>query len=184
MLNSVIKTLERRIDDLENHSRRSNLIVYGLPEEKDENSESLEEAVNSKVIADILELDPVTIESIHRLGKPAPNRIRPIIFKLLDFRNKAQILKRGAKLKDTGISIGEDFSRRIRDVRKKLWDSAKQNRLNKEKVSLAFDKLYINKQCYKWDDVKNERVLIKKNDLDLSRPMTRQRAQSLSTPDS
>lgn len=31
-MNKVIKSLEARIDDLENRSRRSNLTVYGIPE--------------------------------------------------------------------------------------------------------------------------------------------------------
>ncbi|KAH8037878.1 hypothetical protein HPB51_018366 [Rhipicephalus microplus] len=42
----VIETLQKRIDDLENRSRRSNLIVYGLAEQEGETSESLEQAVN------------------------------------------------------------------------------------------------------------------------------------------
>lgn len=89
----VIQTLEKRIDDLENRSRRSNLIVYGLPEARSETSETLAQAVNNDVIQDKLKLQPIAIERIHRLGKPAPNKTRPVIFKLVDSRQKEAILK-------------------------------------------------------------------------------------------
>lgn len=182
----AIENLESKIDDLENRSRRNNLIIYGLNEEQDETSEMLEKTVNQKVIKDILEMNPVEIERVHRIGKPDPNKTRPIIFKLLDWRQKSQILARGRKLKDTGVSIGEDFSKRVRDIRKKLWASAKTNRENQEKVSLAFDKLYINKRAYIWSDEKNDKVpLVKgdspvtgKNDNSKAGPVTRSYAQS------
>lgn len=161
-MQSTIETLEKRIDELENRSRRGNLIVYGLPEANDETSESLEKIVNEKIIRDTLELDPIEIERIDRLGRPAPDKTRPVIFKLLDTRQKAVILKQCKKLKDTEYSIREDFSRRIRDIRKKLWDSAKENRDKKDKVSLAFDKLYINNCAFVWRDEKGERVPLDK----------------------
>nr|XP_037276695.1 uncharacterized protein LOC119169778 [Rhipicephalus microplus] len=40
----ITKNLEKRMDDLENQSRRSNIIVYGLAETEQENSEKLEQA--------------------------------------------------------------------------------------------------------------------------------------------
>lgn len=177
-MTSTIQTLEQRIEELENRSRRSNLIVYGLEETKDETSEKLERAVNNDIIVSILELEPVQIERIHRLGRPAPNKIRPVIMKLFDSRQKAAILKNGFKLKDTDLSIGEDFSRKTREIRKKLWDSAKSNREKKDKVALAYTKLYINDIAYVWDDLKDERVPLQKNDDTVNRPKTRRNAQS------
>lgn len=179
-MQSTIETLEKRIDELENRSRRGNLIVYGLPEANDETSESLEKIVNEKIIRDTLELDPIEIERIDRLGRPAPDKTRPVIFKLLDTRQKAVILKQCKKLKDTEYSIREDFSRRIRDIRKKLWDSAKENRDKKDKVSLAFDKLYINNCAFVWRDEKGERVPLdkKKNGDTRTRPTAGSGAQT------
>lgn len=86
-INKVIKSLEEIIDDLENRSRRSNLIVYGVPEMDEETSEALEEAVKEEIITKILE--PVAIERIHRLGSRETNKTRPVIFKLLDARDKS-----------------------------------------------------------------------------------------------
>lgn len=166
--------LERKVDDLENRSRRSNLIVYGLPEVDGETSEILEQAVNKTIVQDTLGLERVSIERIHRLGRAERNKNRPVIFKLLDFRQKSSILKSGYKLKNTSFSIGEDFSPRIRDIRRKLWNSAKENREKKEKVSLVFDKLFINNQAFTWDEEKNDKVLAQKKDEVRSRPQTRQ----------
>ncbi|XP_077560609.1 uncharacterized protein LOC144175401 [Haemaphysalis longicornis] len=161
-LSTTIQTLENKLDDLENRSRRSNLIIYGLPEAEDESSDTLEHAVNQKIVKGILDLDPVGIERIHRLGRPSSGKVRPVIFKLLDSRDKVSILKKGIKLKGTNYSIGEDFSKRLRELRRKLWQSSKENRDNGDKTSLIFDKLYINKKAYVWNDEKNDKVPVQK----------------------
>lgn len=163
-MNSVILSLQNKIDDLENRSRRSNLIIYGLPEATGETPLTLERTVNKDVIEGPLELKAVAIERVHRIGKAEPNKIRPVIFKLLDSRDKYTILKRGYKLKDTQLSIAEDFSKRVRDIRRKLWNSAKVNRQNNEKVSLVFDKLYINNRPYVWSNEQDDKVPLEKND--------------------
>lgn len=158
-----------------------NLIVYGVQEANEETTEVLERAVNKNIFEDILQLRNIAIEKIHRLGRPAPNKTRPIILKLLDLRQKADILKNAHKLRDTNLSIGQDFSQSVRFIRKKLWDSAKLNRERKEKVSLSFTTLYINRKAYVWDESRDERVPLKKNEpgdsATADRPMTRLRAQ-------
>lgn len=120
--------------------------------------------MNNDIIKGILELDPVAIERIHRLGRPSPGKVRPVILKLLDSRDKTKILKQGSKLKGTHFSIGEDFSVRVREIRRKLWQSCKTNRDNGDKASLVYDKLYINKKEYVWDEDKNDKVPVQKND--------------------
>lgn len=179
-MSTLIQQLEKQVDQLENHSRRSNLILYGLPESENETSDTLEHVVNKEVIRDILEHEPIKMERIHRIGRPAPNKVRPVIFKLKDANDKISILQQGSKLKDSDISIGADFSRRVRDVRRKLWASSKPNRDKKEKVSLVFDKLFINSYVYTWDTEKDERILLRKNDeRKPNRPGTRQQSQLL-----
>lgn len=173
-MNKLIVVLENKIDQLENQSRRSNLIVYGLAEAENETSETLEHQVNNEIIKNILELkEPIAIERIHRLGRPEEGKIRPVIFKLLDWRDKSLILKNGFKLKDTVLSIGEDFSRRIREVRKNLWQRSKIHRDKGEKVYMAFDKLYIDGQTYVWDNEAGDIKPIQKTSAaNKTRPMT------------
>lgn len=158
----VIQSKQEKIDDLENCSRRANLIIYGFPEVEGETALTLERAVNKSIIEDTLELKPAAIERIHRIGRAQPNKTRPVILKLQDSREKFSILKRGHKLRGTSLSIGEDFSKRVREIRRKLWNSAKANRENNEKVSLVFDKLYINNHAYVWSNEKDDKVPLKK----------------------
>ncbi|XP_042149567.1 uncharacterized protein LOC121837814, partial [Ixodes scapularis] len=138
------------IDDLENRSRRSNLIVYGIPEIVNESNESLDSFVTEKILKEILEVQSAGFERIHRLGKKMENKTRPVIFKLFDFRDKAKILKNCYKLKGTIYAISEDFSRPVQEIRKKLWNSAKENRDRREKVQLVFDKIKINGSLFVW----------------------------------
>lgn len=134
--------------------------MYGIPEDEKEDEESLEQVINNTVAKGVLKIEPVSIERIHRLGKPSANKTRPIIFKLLDDRDKTKILKNCHKLKDTDISISEDFSQRVRNIRKKLWDSAKPNKESGQKVHLVYDKISIDRILYRWDDTVNDKVMI------------------------
>lgn len=102
------------------------------------------------------------IERIHRLGTKKNEKARPVILKLLDFRDKVKILKNCPKLKGSNISVSEDFSARIRNVRKKLWDSCKPNRDRQEKIKLIFDKIKVNDQLFIWDDEVGDKVPLSK----------------------
>lgn len=83
-----------------------------------------------------------------------------MILKLLDFRDKVTILRNCTKLKGTAFSVGEDFSNRIRDIRKKLWRVAKTKKEAGDKVFLVYDKLKVNEDLYRWDEETNDIVLI------------------------
>lgn len=126
-----------------------------------ENSASLDKLINENIITDILKINPVAIERIHRLGKPRPNKHRPIILKLIDFREKTTVLKSCFKLKGSNYSISEDFSARVRDIRKKLWNYGKPKKEAGDKVALAYDKLWINDELFCWDDVSNKVIPLK-----------------------
>lgn len=100
------------------------------------------------------------MERIHRLGRKAPNKSRPVILRLYDFNQKLDILKNARKLKGTSISISDDFSRRVQMIRKQLWMTVKDSRRPEDKVSLRYDKLVINNETYIWDMDQMRRVKI------------------------
>ncbi|XP_077511132.1 uncharacterized protein LOC144121671 [Amblyomma americanum] len=157
-MQKTVETLLRKVDDLENRSRRNNLIVYGVPENNEEQHEDLEAIVSEKILNDILKVPNVAIERIHRLGRPAEKKCRPLIFKLLNGRDKGRILQNCSKLKNTKYVISEDFSPRVQSIRKKLWNSAQQQKANGAKVGLFFDKIKINGKLFRWDETLEERV--------------------------
>ncbi|XP_077494377.1 uncharacterized protein LOC144105034 [Amblyomma americanum] len=164
-----LATMTSKLDELENRSRRSNLIPYGVKEQEDETTDTLHETVTKTVFEDVLGITKTDIERIHRLGRPSKDnetRPRPIILKFLDYRDKLSILKQCSKLKDSGFSIGEDFSLAVMNVRKKLWDRTKEHRDRKEKVSLVYDKVKINGQLFMWDSESSDIVPVKPKNKD------------------
>lgn len=76
----------------------------------------------------MLDVQILGIERIDRLGRRIDNRIRLVIFKLLDSGYKAVILKNWVILKGTNFSFSEDFSRPVKKIRNKLWNSTKGSR--------------------------------------------------------
>lgn len=64
--------MSNRIDDLENRSRRNNIIVRGIEEAAQETEEVLVRKVNDDVFGNVLKQRLNSIERIHRLGKKVP----------------------------------------------------------------------------------------------------------------
>ncbi len=64
-----------KLEGLENEKRRNNIIVYGMPEEEQENSEQSEEKVK-ELIKDKLNIeDEIGIERVHRIGRKKQARV-------------------------------------------------------------------------------------------------------------
>ncbi|XP_037501748.2 uncharacterized protein LOC119375606 [Rhipicephalus sanguineus] len=153
-LENNIKGMNRKIEELENRSRRSNLIVYGVEEQQNESFQKLHDFVSKEIFEDTLDIKTAGIERIHRLGRTREGepKNRPIILKLLDYRDKVKILQSCSKLKGSGFSISEDYSFGVRETRRKLWNVTKENRDRGERVRLIFDKVQINGRLFTWDE--------------------------------
>lgn len=85
--------LARQIDDLENRSRRNNLMVRGVEEGESKDEGVPLRKVDYEIFGRILTSKCKSIERIHRLGKKISERDRPVILKVADFRDKIKILK-------------------------------------------------------------------------------------------
>lgn len=91
---SVEKTLlahERKLIDLEDRSRRSNLVVFGIPESPNETDTTLRSKVISDVFEKMLSVSCVLVARIHRLGRRTSKR--PIILCFQDFSEKQAVLR-------------------------------------------------------------------------------------------
>lgn len=151
-----LQFLESKLDDLENRSRRCNLIFYGIEDtEERETYESAEQRVLD-LCKSVLSVDDVHIERAHRLGIFRPGNCRPIIVNFATYKGKECVLTNAKKLKGSPISISEDFSEPIRMKRKQLWEYAKKVRKDTDKVNLRYDALYINKTKYIYDEPSGE----------------------------
>ncbi|XP_077506914.1 uncharacterized protein LOC144116110 [Amblyomma americanum] len=145
-----LSEIDTRLDDLENRSRRNNLVFYGLPDPNEKESYDQSEKIIIQHCLDSLNLviDPKDIERAHRLGRHSIDRHRPIIVKLSAFKTKGVILSNGPKLKNTDFSIGEDFSRPVRNARKHLVAFA---RTKSGPFSLRYKTLHMGPKRYMFD---------------------------------
>lgn len=152
----MILELRAKVDDLENRSRRNNLVVYGVEESHEEDSKK--QKVNGDIFRKILGVEINSIERMHRIGQRNAERPRPVILKLCNYVDKTKVLSSCFKLKGTNIFISEDFSKNIRDTRTKLWRSTAEERKTGSKVSLHFDKLKVDGKLYVRDALRNCRT--------------------------
>ncbi|XP_049269120.1 uncharacterized protein LOC119386531 [Rhipicephalus sanguineus] len=145
-----IEELEDCLDDAENRSRRNNLIFYGISDPTD--SETWNDS--EKLIIDFcsnnlgIPVGPHDFERAHRLGRHSLGRNRPIIMKFACYKTKDSILSNGRKLRNTNLSIGEDFSLSVRHARKHLIAFAKAK---SSKFSLWYKTLHIGPKRYVFD---------------------------------
>ncbi|XP_075550760.1 uncharacterized protein LOC142584539 [Dermacentor variabilis] len=147
----LVSSLESRIEDADNRSRRSNLILYGIPDPNPPETF----AQSEKLFIDNIQkhmnisLDPKEIERAHRLGRYSPRRNRPIIAKLAFYKTKELVLSNGRKLKGSNCSIGEDFSPAVRNARKHLVLFGKSKATP---FKLRFKTLVIGSKRYEYDE--------------------------------
>lgn len=120
-LNKLFLELAEKVDDLENRSCRNNIVVYGVKEDREEDSAELERKVNEEIFKKILGVEKNSIERIHRIGPKHAQRHRPIILRFFNYVDKAKVMSSCFKLRGTDMAISEDFSKNIRDIRAKLW---------------------------------------------------------------
>lgn len=81
-------------------------------------------------------MEDVSIERAHRIGKRESGKIRPIVVKFTRFPQRELVRKSAFKLKNTDLSISEQFPREIQDRRKQLLPVLKQAKANNRKTVL------------------------------------------------
>ena len=105
-MDKKIDDLNRVIDRQEQYSRRNCILVHGVKESENEDTdivvmETLNELLREK-------LTDVEIDRNHRIGKLKKGKqSRPIIIKFVRYNIRNRAFKNTKKLKDTGISITE-----------------------------------------------------------------------------
>jgi len=94
--------------------------------------------------------DDIEFDRVHRLNGKTDS---PVIAKCTFYKDKLRLLKQKPKLKElnSNIFIGEDFSPRIRDVRKKLSVFLKEKKRAKCRASMVFDHLIVDGKKYGLD---------------------------------
>ena len=145
-----IEEMKEKVDELEDRSRRNNLRIVGIKEDKDENWDQTEEKVK-KLIKERLNISSkVKIERAHRTGSKkyrdgTENKKRSIVVKFLNYKDKANILDKykEKKLWNEQLYINEDYSENTNEFRKNLFARGKSERDNGKIFKVVYKKLYV-----------------------------------------
>lgn len=126
-LANIEESTQKRLDDLENRSRRQNLIIFGVSES---NNESCETIVKDDILHGLMGFTNINLERVHRTPggprNPSQEKPRPIHVRFRDLSDRDKILQAApGKLKDTPyrgakIFISDDVCPAIRNARKAL----------------------------------------------------------------
>ena len=100
---------ERKSDESEQHSRRNCLLVHGVEEQEEENSDNIVLNVIKKHLD--IELSVKDLDRSHRIVKRnSSSKRRPIIVKFISYSDRREIFKNKKRLKGTGVSITESLT--------------------------------------------------------------------------
>ncbi len=107
--------LNIRIEELENYSRRDNIVIHGLPEEQNEGEEELLNLINGVADSPGVPLQPYEIHAFHRLPtKEGKNK--PVIVKLNNRQTKARLVRRSKQIKLQNIFVNEYVSKQTNEL--------------------------------------------------------------------
>lgn len=142
ILKEKVEILENKLKSYENKDKRSNLIFYGIPENKDTEIELITKIINIiKKDLDIT-LEDNEVATCYRLGRYVPNKNRPVLIKFLTLWKRTQILKNKKKI-SSGIKVAEDFPKEVLIKRQELQGDLKKEREQGNIAFLKYDKLVV-----------------------------------------
>ena len=117
-----VNTLRQQQWYLETYQRRGNFRFYGIPEQLDEQENTLEVLVDFMVNKLNLEDVPrLEFQRVHRVGKFDVSQRKPhqIIARFLRYGDQEQVFSQARQLKGTGMGISPDLPKGIVDIREK-----------------------------------------------------------------
>ena len=125
------KYVQDKLTELEERSRRNNLLVNGIKETNAETWNDCKEKIQA-MFAQKLRLDGIAIENAHRVrgNNRDINISRPptIVVKLLRFKGKTKVFENANKLKGQNIFINNDFSKETLELKNNLIVEVKRLR--------------------------------------------------------
>lgn len=174
--------LQERYDRMENQSRRDNLVFYGIPESDRETWEESEKKIREHAaeyfgVERAKSDEELPIERAHRVGKRSHGRARPVVVRFTRWKDKEEILHKARQKTrewrerssedevNNRIRVSEDFSARVREIRRKLvnyMQTLRQTQPN-TRMSLRFDKLFVDGKMLTYDTESESVIEIETN---------------------
>lgn len=105
-----LKTVDSKVDSIEQYSKRNNLRFFGVPEVRDENSVDVVLQIIAKKMG--VQCKKEDIEIAYRIGKAAGTDYHRAIFvKLESHKYKENIYRKRTSLAGSGITVREDLTK-------------------------------------------------------------------------
>ena len=152
-VNNYMDSTEFELEYLENQSRRNNIRITGIAEDKDvESSWDDTEKIVKVVIKDKSKLsEDFEIERCHRVSRKKtwqsqpgkPDGPRPIVAKMARWKDKELILKKAREIKPDGTRFLADLSRRTMQKREEQVPELLAARRMGKTAYFVLDKLII-----------------------------------------
>ena len=123
-MNERIEELENKIDRQEQYSRRNCILIHGIAENKEENTDQQAiDFINENLD---IKIDEIDIDRSHRIGRydKTKKKPRPIIVKFVRYNVRGRVFREKRKLKGTGKTITESLTTKrigqLNDAREKF----------------------------------------------------------------
>lgn len=124
----MVKELEDRANYMEDYSRRNNLQVIGIEEDKETETWEQTAVKVSKLIEEKLQLPNIELERAHRVGQRDSQRHRPIVARFKRFGDREAVMRNARKLRGTRIYINEDLCPASQSIKRDQLPFLKQAR--------------------------------------------------------
>ena len=141
------KILNDRVLDLENYSRRYNIIVTGLKEEEGENCR----LVCKELWKHLKITDPIEVVRAHRMGVNrygTSKEIRPLLIKFRFYEDKEKVTQNKRLLKGSGIFINDHLCTESMRKKNSLYPVLKELQKVNPKAHMRADKIFSNGRLF------------------------------------
>ena len=179
--NNIQKKIEKLKVSLENaqekmydheFNKKNNLIFYGVQQEERETPPKLLAKVLDLIHVKLNIKREISITCVSRMyAGPEVHGCRPVLVTFEDFNEREEVLTKSKVLKESGITITQDISKKIREARqelKKFLRIVKRNSPDKY-CFLQYDKLFVAGKVFVFDESEGKVVEQTNTDVGMER---------------
>lgn len=143
---SHVLQLENRITDVQNRSRRNNIVIWNVPKGSEKDT-FMVEFVKRSLLIDHMKLENIEIMRAHQTPtaiRRDASKLRPIHVDLLKYTDRQYLLANAAKcLKGnqhdgSSLGISDDITKDVQEQRKKLKEKHSKNLRQRDDVQFAY----------------------------------------------
>lgn len=150
-LESKLKSAEQKLDDLENRSRRCNLIIFNLPER--EEGRDCFKFVHDLITRSGVDINPLHIQRVHRTGSmrlgtaEQPSKPRPIHMGFAFYREKEECRRSLAEyfkqhmVGNAKLFVSNDYSAKVQQMRRAKLPDLRKLRAEGKQAFLVYPAL-------------------------------------------